>query len=80
MQRLRTIRNPLPTQGVCLAKLPLSEFAERMDMAQDMLREAYPDNAAVEQICEAIGIAGQVAVHMSIPFQQIVEEKLDIQN
>ena len=80
MQRSRTIRNPLPTQGVCLAKLPLSEFAERMDMAQDMLREAYPENAAVEQICEAIGIAGQVVVHMSIPFHQIVEEKIDIQN
>ena len=80
MQRSRTIRNPLPTQGVCMAKIPLSEFAERMDMAQEMLREAYPDNAAVEQICEAIGIAGQVVVHMSIPFQQIVEEKIDIQN
>ena len=63
-----------------MAKIPLSEFAERMDMAQEMLREAYPDNAAVEQICEAIGIAGQVVVHMSIPFQQIVEEKIDIQN
>ena len=80
MQRLRTIRNPLPTQEVCLAKLPLSEFAERMDMAVAMLREAYPDNAAVEQICEAIGIAGQVVVHMSMPFQQIIEEKIDIQN
>jgi len=63
-----------------MAKIPLSEFAERMDMAQHMLREAYPNNAAVEQICEAIGIAGQVVVHMSIPFQQIVEEKIDIQN
>ena len=80
MQRLWTIRNPLPTQGVCLAKLPLSEFAERMDMAQQMLRDAYPDNAAVEQICEAISIAGQVVVHMSMPFQQIIEEKLDIEN
>ena len=80
MQRSRTIRNPLPTQGVCLAKLPLSEFAERMNVAQDMLREAYPDNAAVEQICEAIGIAGLVVVHMSMPFQQIIEEKLDIEN
>ena len=80
MQRSRTIRNPLPTQGVCLAKLPLSEFAERMDMAQQMLRDAYPDNAAVEQICEAISIAGQVVVHMSMPFQQIIEEKLDIDN
>ena len=79
MQRLRTIRKTLPTQGVCLAKLPLSEFAERMDMAVAMLREAYPDNAAVEQICEAIGIAGQVVFHMSVPFQNIVEEKLDIQ-
>jgi pyrrolidone-carboxylate peptidase len=51
-----------------------------MNVAQDMLREAYPDNAAVEQLCEAISIAGQVVVHMSIPFQQIVEEVLDIQN
>ncbi|SVB56175.1 uncharacterized protein METZ01_LOCUS209029, partial [marine metagenome] len=24
-----------------------------------MLRKAYPDNAAVEQLCEAIAIAGQ---------------------
>ena len=80
MQRLRTIRNPLPTQEVCLAKLPLSEFVERMNIAQDMLREAYPDNAAVEQLCEAISVAGQVVLHMSIPFQQIIEEKIDIQN
>ena len=80
MQRSRTIRNPLPTQGVCLAKLPLSEFTERMKVAQDMLREAYPDNAVVEQLCEAISIAGQVVTHMSLPFQQIIEEKLDIDN
>ena len=80
MQRSRTIRNPLPTQGVCLAKLPLSEFAERMDMAQQMLREAYPDNAAVEQLCEAISLGGQVVMHMSQPFLNIIEEKLDIQN
>ena len=80
MQRLRTIRNPLPTQGVCLAKLPLSEFVERMNVAQDMLREAYPDNAVVEQLCEAIGMGQWVILHMSIPFQQIIEEKLDIQN
>ena len=51
---------------------------ERMNVAQEMLKEAYPDNAAVEQLCEAIGIAGQVVVHMSIPFQQVVEEKIDI--
>ena len=80
MQRSRTIRNPLPTQGVCLAKLPLSEFAERMDMAQQMLREAYPDNPAVEQLCEAILLGGQVVMHMSQPFLNIIEEKLDIQN
>tara|TARA_B100000287_G_scaffold270659_1_gene254867 strand:- start:522 stop:713 length:192 start_codon:yes stop_codon:yes gene_type:complete len=61
-----------------MAKLALSEFMERMNVAQEMLKEAYPDNAAVEQLCEAIGIAGQVVVHMSIPFQQVVEEKLDI--
>ena len=61
-----------------MAKLSLSEFMERMNVAQEMLKEAYPDNAAVEQLCEAIGIAGQVVVHMSIPFQQVVEEKIDI--
>ena len=61
-----------------MAKLALSEFMERMTIAQEMLKEAYPDNAAVEQLCEAIGIAGQVVVHMSIPFQQVVEEKIDI--
>ncbi len=62
-----------------MAKIPLSEFNERLNVAQQMLREAYPDNAAVEQMCEAIGIAGQVVFHMSVPFQNIVEEKLDIQ-
>ena len=62
-----------------MARLPLSEFTERMTLAQEMLREAYPDNAAVEQMCEAISIAGQVVFHMSVPFQNIVEEKLDIQ-
>ena len=61
-----------------MAKLALSDFMERMNVAQEMLKEAYPDNAAVEQLCEAIGIAGQVVVHMSIPFQQVVEEKIDI--
>ena len=61
-----------------MAKLALSEFMERMNVAQEMLKEAYPDNAAVEQLCEAIGIAGQVVIHMSIPFQQVVEEKIDI--
>jgi hypothetical protein len=51
-----------------------------MDMAQQMLREAYPDNAAVEQLCEAISLGGQVVMHMSQPFLNIIEEKLDIQN
>ena len=63
-----------------MVRMALSEFQERMTIAQDMLREAYPDNPAVEQICEAISIASQVVVHMSIPFLEIVEEKLDIQN
>jgi len=45
----------------------------------EMLREAYPENAAIGQLCEAIEIAGQVVFHMSVPFQNIVEEKLDIQ-
>ena len=62
-----------------MAKIPLSEFTERINVAQEMLREAYPDNAAVEQLCEAISIAGQVVMHMSVPFQNIVEEKIDIQ-
>ena len=62
-----------------MVKLPLSEFQERLKVAQEMLREAYPENAAVEQLCEAIDIAGQVVYHMSVPFQNIVEEKLDIQ-
>ncbi len=62
-----------------MARIPLSEFNERLNVAQQMLREAYPDNAAVEQMCEAISIAGQVVYHMSVPFQNIVEEKLDIQ-
>jgi hypothetical protein len=62
-----------------MVKLPLSEFQERLKVAQEMLREAYPENAAVGQLCEAIEIAGQVVFHMSVPFQNIVEEKLDIQ-
>ena len=62
-----------------MVKLPLSEFQERLKVAQEMLREAYPENAAVDQICEAIDVAGQVVFHMSVPFQNIVEEKLDIQ-
>jgi len=61
-----------------MARIPLSEFNERLNVAQQMLREAYPDNAAVEQMCEAISIAGQVVFHMSIPFQEIVQEKIDI--
>ena len=63
-----------------MAKMPISEFKERMKVATEMLREAYPDNPAVEQVCEAIDIAGLVVIHMSIPFQNIVEEKLDINN
>ena len=62
-----------------MVKLPLSEFQERLKVAQEMLREAYPENAAVEQLCEAIDIAGQVVFHMSVPFQNIIEEKLDIE-
>jgi hypothetical protein len=61
-----------------MVKMPLSEFEERMKVASQMLREAYPDNPAVEQVCEAIDIAGVVVVHMSIPFQNIIEEKIDI--
>ena len=62
-----------------MVKLPLSEFQERLKVAQEMLREAYPENAAIEQLCEAIDIAGQVVFHMSVPFQNIIEEKLDIE-
>ena len=61
-----------------MARMPISEFEERMKVAAEMLREAYPDNPAVEQVCEAISIAAQVVVHMSMPFQNIVAEKLDI--
>ena len=62
-----------------MTRLPLTEFQERLKVAQEMLKEAYPENAAVGQLCEAIDIAGQVVFHMSVPFQNIVEEKLDIQ-
>ena len=61
-----------------MAKLPISELSERMNVAIEMLQEAYPDNPAVEQMCEAIDIAGQIVTHVSLPFQRIVEEKLDI--
>jgi hypothetical protein len=63
-----------------MAKMPISEFEERLKVARDMLQEAYPDNPAVEQVCEAIQIAGLVVIHMSVPFQNIVEENLDINN
>ena len=56
-----------------MAKLPLSELVERMNVSIEMLQEAYPDNPAVEQMCEAILIASTVLQHMSIPFQQIEE-------
>ena len=61
-----------------MARMPITEFEERLKVARDMLQEAYPDNPAVEQVCEAIFITGQVVMHMSIPFQNIVEENLDI--
>ena len=62
-----------------MAKIPLSEFQERLKVAQEMLKDAYPENAAIPHLCEAIEVAGQVVFHMSVPFQNIVEEKLDIQ-
>ena len=61
-----------------MAKIPMSEFKERLDVAKEMLMNAYPDNAAVYDMCEAIDIAGQVVFHMSIPFQEIVTDKIDI--
>ena len=61
-----------------MARMPITEFEERMKVATEMLREAYTDNPAVEQICEAILIASQVVMHMSIPFQNIIEEKIDL--
>ena len=60
-----------------MAKIPMSEFKERLDVAKEMLMNAYPDNAAVYDMCEAIDIAGQVVFHMSVPFQQIVEDKIE---
>ena len=56
----------------------MSEFQERLSVAKEMLMNAYPDNAAVYDMCEAIDIAGQVVFHMSIPFQEIVTDKIDI--
>ena len=61
-----------------MAKIPMSEVKERLDVAKEMLMNAYPDNAAVYDMCEAIDIAGQVVFHMSIPFQEIVTDKIDI--
>ena len=60
-----------------MAKIPMSEFQERLSIAKTMLQDAYPDNAAVYDMCEAIDIAGQVVFHMSVPFQQIVEDKIE---
>ena len=55
----------------------MSEFQERLSIAKTMLMDAYPDNAAVYDMCEAIDIAGQVVFHMSVPFQEIVEDKIE---
>ena len=60
-----------------MAKIPMSEFIERLSIAKTMLQDAYPDNAAVYDMCEAIDIAGQVVMHMSVPFQEIVEDKIE---
>ena len=60
-----------------MAKIPMSEFQERLSIAKTMLQDAYPDNAAVYDMCEAIDIAGQVVFHMSVPFQEIVEDKIE---
>ena len=59
-----------------MAKLPISELSERMNVAIEMLREAYPENPAVEQVVEAIQVASQVVLHMAIPFG-VVEEWID---
>ena len=59
-----------------MAKLPISELSERMNVAIEMLQEAYPDNPAVEQVVEAIQVASQVVLHMAIPFS-VVEEWID---
>ena len=61
-----------------MAKIPLTEFQERLSAAKDMLLEAYPDNVAVVQMIEAIEIASLVVFHMSVPFQNVVEEKIDM--
>ena len=61
-----------------MVRMALTDFQERLNIAQEMLKEAYPVNPAVDQVCEAISIAAQVVLHMSIPFQNIVEEKIDI--
>jgi len=61
-----------------MVKMALSEFQERMELAQLMLKEAYPENPAVDQLCEAIDLSVQVLVHISIPFQTKLEEILDI--
>ena len=55
----------------------MSEFQERLSITKTMLMEAYPDNSVVYDLCEAIDIAGQVVLHMSVPFQEIVEDKIE---
>lgn len=60
-----------------MAKIPMSEFQERLSVAKEMLMSAYPDNAAVYDMCEAIDIAGQVVSHMSRPFEYIAEDKIE---
>jgi hypothetical protein len=61
-----------------MARLPLSEFIERLLAAEELLREEHSDNPAIDQMCEAIEVARDVILHISVPFQNIVEEKLDI--
>jgi len=59
-----------------MAKLPITELVERLNVAEGMLLEAYPTNPAVEQMCEAIQIASKVLQHFAIPFS-LVEEWID---
>ena len=74
MQRLRTIRNPLPTQEVCLVRLAVEELVERLDIAIEVLKRS--DDAGVESLIEAVALAKHLLSHYVKPFSTSNTEEL----
>jgi len=74
MQRLRTIRNPLPTQEVCLVRLAVEELVERLDIAMEVLKKSKV--AGADSLVEAIALAKELLSHYVRPFSTANTEEL----